>query len=118
MGEQQPDDDSNSIAALFSRLIDDAERFVRAEIRLYRAQFLSRLGEARSAIVLAVVALLLAQSAMIATVLGLLLILRQPLGPVGATIAVVAVSLGIAALLVHLALGKVRRIMEIRDKPE
>jgi len=118
MAELPPDHDSNSIAHLFSRLIDDAERFVRAEIRLYRAQFLSRVGEARIAILLGVIALLLAQSAIIAMVLGLLLILRHPLGEVGATILVVIVSLGIAALLVRIAVTKVQKITEIKDKPE
>ena len=118
MAELPPDHDKNSIAHLFSRLIDDAERFVRAEIRLYRAQFLSRVGEARIAILLGVIALLLAQSAIIAMVLGLLLILRHPLGEVGATIVVVIVSLGIAALLVRIALTKVQKITEIKDKPE
>ena len=118
MAERPPDDDSNSIARLFARLIDDAERFVRAEIRLYRAEFLSRVGEARIAIVLGVVALLLAQSAIIAMVLGLLLILRHPLGEVGATIVVVIVALGIAALLVRIAIAKVQKITEIKDKPE
>ena len=119
MAEQPPEEhDNNSIAALFSRLIDDAERFVRAEIRLYRAQFLSRVGEARSAIILGVVALLLAQSAMIATVLGLLLILRRPLGEVGATVLVVLLALGIAALLVRLAIAKVRKITDMSDTPK
>ena len=118
MAELPPDHDSNSIAHLFSRLIDDAERFVRAEIRLYRAQFLSRVGEARIAILLGVIALLLAQSAIIAMVLGLLLILRHPLGEVGATILVVIVSLGISALLVRIAVTKVQKITEFKDKPE
>lgn len=120
MAELPPGEDSNSnsIAHLFSRLIDDAERFVRAEIRLYRAQFLSRVGEARIAILLGVIALLLAQSAIIAMVLGLLLILRHSLGEVGATIVVVIVALGIAALLVRIAVAKVQKITEIKDKPE
>ena len=118
MAERPPDDDSNSIAALFSRLIDDAERFVRAEIRLYRAEFLSRVGEARTAIILGVVALLLTQSAVIAMVLGLLLILRHPLGEIWATIVVVVVSLGIAALLVRIAVAKVQAITEIKDVPD
>src|SRR5690242_17207208 len=109
MAELPPDHD-NSIAHLFSRMIGDAERFVRAEIRLYRAQFLSRVGEARIAILLGVIALLLAQSAIIAMVLGLLLILRHPLGEAGATILVVIVSLGIAALLVRIAVTKVQKI--------
>lgn len=115
---EQPDHDNVSIAALFARLIDDAERVVRAELRLYRAEFISRVGAARSAIVLIVVALLLAQAALIAMVLGLLLILRHPLGEVGATILIVLVSLGIAALLVRVALGKVRQITDFKDKPE
>lgn len=118
MAERPSDDDRNSIAALFSRLIDDAERFVRAEIRLYRAEFLSRVGEARVAIILGVIALLLAQSAVIAMVLGLLLILRHPLGEIGATVLVVIVSLGIAALLVRIAIAKVQAITEIKDVPD
>jgi VIT1/CCC1 family predicted Fe2+/Mn2+ transporter len=112
MAERSPDD---SIAALFSRLIDDAERFVRAEIRLYRAQAFARLGEARSAIVMVVIALLLAQSAFIGVVVGLLLILRGPLGAAWATVVVVCVSLGIAAVLVRLAIGKIRKVTEIKD---
>ena len=118
MAERPPDDHSNSIAALFSRLIDDAERFVRAEIRLYRAEFLSRVGEARVAIILGVIALLLAQSAVVAMVLGLLLILRHPLGEIWATLIVVVVSLGIAALLVRIAVAKVQAITEIKDVPD
>ena len=118
MAERPPGDDHNSIAMLFSRLIDDAESFVRSEIRLYRAEFLSRIGEARAAILLGVIALLLAQSAVIAMVLGLLLILRHPLGEIWATIIVVVVSLGIAALLVRVAIAKVQAITEIKDKPE
>jgi len=118
MAELPPDDNNNSIAHLFARLIDDAEHFVRAEIRLYRAEFLSRVGEARIAIVLGVIALLLAQSAIIAMVLGLLLILRHPLGEVWATIVVVVVSLAIAALLVRIAVAKVQKIIEVKDKPE
>lgn len=118
MANRPPDDERNSIAALFSRLIDDAERFVRAEISLYRAEFLSRVGEARTAIILLIVALLLAQSAIIATVLGLLLILRHPLGEVWATIIVVIVSLGIAVLLVRLAVAKIEKVTSMGSEPD
>jgi hypothetical protein len=64
------------------------------------------------------VALLLAQSAMIAMVLGLLLILRRPLGETWATIVVVGVSLAIAALLVRMAMTRINKITRIGDKPE
>src|SRR5882757_6898301 len=115
MAEQPPDDDS--IGTLFSRLIDDAERFVRAEIRLYRAQLFHRIGEARTAILLGAAAFLLAQSAIIGMVVGLVLILRQPLGPVGATVVVGGGALIVAAVLARIAIAKIRTITEIKDGP-
>lgn len=116
MAGQPPDE--NSIGTLISRLIDDAERFVRAEIRLYRTHLFQRLGEVRIAIVLGAVALLLAQSAIIGMVVGLVLILRRPLGVVWATVTVGAGMLIIAALLLRIAVTKIRKLTEIKDKPE
>jgi hypothetical protein len=116
MAGQPPDDDS--IGALISRLIDDAERFVRAEVRLYRAQLFNRIGQARTPILLGAIAFLLAQSAIIATVVGLVLILRRPLGPVGATLVVGVGALLIAGLLLRIAIGRIRKLTAIKDKPE
>jgi hypothetical protein len=106
-----PMEDDGSIGALFARLIGDAKQFVRAELRVYRAQLSIRLGGARTVLILGVVALLLAQSALIGLILGLLLILSGPLGPAGATAVVVGVSLALAGLLVRIAITKVRGIV-------
>lgn len=108
--------DDDSIAALFTRAIDDVERFVRAEIRLYRAQFFARVGEARNGILMIMTSFLLAQSALIALLVGLVVILRPSLGAIGATAAVVGGSLAIAGLLGWLAIGKIRRATEIADE--
>jgi hypothetical protein len=116
MAGQPPDD--ISIGALISRLIDDAERFVRAELRLYRAQLFQRIEEGRTAILLIAAAFLLAQSAIIGMVVGLVLILRRPLGAVWATITVGAGTLIVAALLLRIAVAKIRKLTEIKDKPE
>ncbi|OYY72149.1 phage holin family protein [Sphingomonas sp. 28-63-12] len=119
MSDDWPKDEiekDDSIAALFSRLVDDAERFVRAEVRLYRANLFNSLTEARSAIIMLLASLLLAQSAVIALLVGLVVILRRPLGAVGATAIVVVGALVIAALLGGLAIGKIRRATDIKDK--
>lgn len=115
MADERPTEDE-SIPALVSRLIDDGEGFVRAEIKLYRARLFSRLDEARNAIVLVVIALSLVQAVMVAALVGLLIVLRQPLGPGGATAVVVVAGLALAGLLGWLAIGQLRKATEIKDK--
>lgn len=115
MENNQPDDNDDSFVTLFTRLVDNAEGFVRAELRLYRANLFNRLAEARSGIFLALAALLLAQSAVIALLVGLVVILRRPLGATGATLTVVGGAIAIAALLGWLALGRIRKATEIKD---
>lgn len=113
-----PVETDESIVALFSRLVDDAETFVRAEIRLYRANLFSRLTEARTAIVMILTAFLLAQSAIIALLVGLVVILRPILGAVGATATVVVSAITIAGLLAWLAIDKISRVTEINSKTQ
>lgn len=106
----------DSFVELFSRLVDDAERLVRAELRLYRAQLFARAKEARSAIILLAAAFFIAQSAMVAFLVGLLATLRGPLGPIGATLVVVVGAIAIASLMAWVAIGKIRRATEVRDR--
>lgn len=110
----EPEDDS--IAALFARLVDHVDRFVRAELKLYRARAFDRLADARSAVIGLLFAFLLAQSAIIALLVGLIVILRQPLGAVGATAAVVGGALVIAVVLVQFGLTRLRKATDIEDK--
>ncbi|MBS0479142.1 MAG: phage holin family protein [Proteobacteria bacterium] len=116
--EEQPPPEQESIPALVSRLIDDGEQFVRAELKLYRARLLFRLDEARNAIVLAVLALSLVQAVIVAALVGLLFVLRPLLGPGGATATVVAAGLGVAGLLAFLAWRFLLRATEIKDRDD
>ncbi|MEG3144665.1 phage holin family protein [Sphingomonas sp. RT2P30] len=109
--------DPNSIGYLFSRLIDDAERFVRAEINLYRAEAFARINEAKLALLLGVTAFLLAQAALIALLVGLLLIARRLMGPTLATLTVVGGALIVAGLMVAVAVAKIKQITRIKDGP-
>lgn len=106
----------DSFVALFSRLIDDAERFVRAELQLYRAQLFARLKEGRTAIIMIALAFFLGQSAMVAFLVGMVATLRGPLGPAGATAVVVLGALAVAGLLAWLAVGRLRRATEVKDR--
>lgn len=112
--ERAPDEDS--IPALFGRLIDDAEDFIRAELRLYRANLFARLNEARTGIVMILTSFLLLQSAIIALLVGMVVILRPSLGAAGATAAVVGTSVLVAGVLAKLAFDRIRKATEIGDR--
>lgn len=107
----------DSIVGLFTRLVDDAETFVRAEIRLYRANVFSRLSDARTAIIMLLTSFLIAQSAIIALLVGLVVILRPAFGAVGATATVVIGGVSVAGLLAWLAINKIRQLTDIKGKP-
>jgi len=114
--EEEPPPQTESITSLVTRLIDDGEEFVRAEFKLYRARLFSRLDDARNAIILGVVALSLVQAVMVAALVGLLIVLRQQMGPGAATGIVVVAGLGLAGLLGWLAWRQLLKATEIKDK--
>ncbi|CAN5345948.1 hypothetical protein BH10PSE14_BH10PSE14_44130 [soil metagenome] len=126
MDERQPDEaphdgrgrEPDSIGRLFSRLIDDAERFVRAEVNLYRAEAFARVGEAKVALLLGATAFLLVQAALIALLVGLMLIVERMFGPTVATLAVVGGALIVAGAMVAVAVAKIKQITRIKDGPE
>jgi hypothetical protein len=112
-GEPQPDD---SITSLVSRLIDDGEEFVRAELKLYRARLFSRLGEARNAILLAIGAFVLGQAVLVAALVGLLMTLRRLVGPGWATLILVGGGALVAAIMAWAAWSLVKKATAIDDK--
>ena len=117
MEEEKPPE-QESIPTLVGRLIDDGEEFVRAELKLYRARLFSRLDTTRNAIILALVALFLAQAVIVAALVGMLIVLRPLLGPGGATAVVVAGGLALAALLAWLGWRQLLKATEIRAKDD
>ena len=114
-GEPQSED---SITSLVSRLIDDGEQFVRAELKLYRARLFARLADLRTAILLGIGALVLAQAVLVAALVGLLLTLREVVGQGWAALIVVGCGLAITVAMGWVAWVLVRRATEIKDKDE
>jgi len=100
-----PDTDEG-IGTLFTRLIDDGGRLIRAEIELYRQVSIHRLLRSRMAVVLAITAILLIQGSVTALLVGLLFGLARWLGPVGAGVAVCLVGLSAGALLLRSAVRR------------
>lgn len=91
------------IGTLFTRLIDDGGRLIRAEIELYRQMSLHRLLRSRLAVALAITAILLIQGSVVALLMGFVLGLARWLGPVGAGIVVCVAGLAVGALLLRAA---------------
>lgn len=106
-----------TIGGLLSRLVDDSEQFVRAEVKLYRAQAILRLLEARTAIVMLAVALVIVLATAIALLVGMILILVPHVGRAGAVAIVVIVSLLVAWLLIQFGLARLRRATDIDKTP-
>ena len=100
-----------SIAALAGRLVDDGKQFVRAEVALYRARLMPRIGNIRNAAILGVTALFLLQAILTAALVGLILILLPATGAGGATAIVVVGGLAVTALLGWLAWTQLRGAM-------
>jgi ABC-type antimicrobial peptide transport system permease subunit len=106
----QPGTEEESVGELIGRLVEDGKGFARAEIGYYRALAADKLDQARSGLILAGLALLLAVAAAIALVVGLVFALATLVGPGWATLIVVAATLAIAGLLGWLALRHFRRM--------
>lgn len=103
------------IGTLFTRLIDDGGRLVRAEIELYRQISINRLLRSRAAVALAVSAILLMQASVTALLAGLVFGLAHWIGPVGAGITICVAGLGLSALLLRIA---ARRFAAVVDTDE
>lgn len=93
------DDDVPSPAAQVRALVDEVRVLAEAEVDYARARLLYSGGILRSAGALALLALLAFSGAVIALVVGLLLIVDHYAGPVAATVAIFMLFVVIAALL-------------------
>lgn len=106
------------IGTLFSRLIDEGEDLVRAEIDLYREITLNRLLRSRTAVALAVGAVLLAQGAVTALFVALVLGFSRWLGPIGSGLAIAAIGLLVSALLLRSAMKRFAAAAKLQNGKE
>lgn len=95
------------IGQLFSQLVDDGKRYARAEVELYKAKAADKAEPVKWAAIYGGAALTLALSAVTALLVGLILALETLVGPLAATLIVVAATLAIAGLLGWMAYQRV-----------
>jgi len=106
-GDGTPADDG--IAGLIGQFVDDAREVADAEIGLIKARVGSGVARFRDAALLFAVAAVLALAALIALLVGLIAALAPHVGAALATVIVCGTSLLIAAILVLIGTGKLRR---------
>lgn len=109
---------NDSIIGLVTRLIDDVERFVRAEVSLYRAQMLERVNEARGAIVMLVIAFMLAQATLFTFLVALVLIIRRWVGIYWASGIVVILALTVTLILAKAASARLVSATRVSEGDE
>lgn len=106
-----------TIGELFTRLTDDATSYVRAEVALYRAQAGQKALSAGLIAGLFGGALLLAQGAVIALLVGLIMALAATVGIWWAISVVVGATFVVAGVLIKLGLNRVTALLEGGDTP-
>ena len=102
----QHDPADSTIGDLFHQFVDDGRSLVAAEVNLYKQIALTRAGKAKNGLVALVAGGLLAYAALIACLVGFVLGLADLIGPVAGGLIVLAVSGGVAFLLVRFGIDK------------
>lgn len=105
----EPVAETEGIAALVTQLVDDARGLASAEVALVKARVGERTSAYRNAAIFFVVAGVLALSALIALLVGLIISLSTLIGPGLATAAVVLATLAIAGVLAIIGKGRLSR---------
>ena len=111
----EDDQPRESIADLCGELVDDAKELARAEIARVRAIVFRRIVKGRLAILFGVASALLAQSAMLLLLVGMLLYLRRHVGILPATAIVMAAAVAASALFAWLAYRRVKAALSKED---
>lgn len=106
------DPEQEGIGELLTRLADDAKDFARAERDYYYALGRGKLRELRFALWTGAVAAALGLAAAGALVGGSVMTLAPYVGPGWATLIVVGVALGLAAIMARLAWVHIKRILK------
>ncbi len=106
-----------SIGDLFGRLSEDAQALVRAEIALYRMEASRRALSASLALGLVLGALVLAQGALIALLVGLVVLIGRHIGLGWSILLVVGTTLLLAGGMAWLGIRRVEAMIEPGARP-
>lgn len=107
-----------TLTELFRRLLADTEAYIRAEATLYRAQAGRKILSAGVVAALLGAAILLAQAATVALLIGILLSLAPYIGIGWATAGVVLVSFAVVGVLMKIAVVRIDGLIAPKDNDE
>ncbi|CAN5294048.1 hypothetical protein BH09PSE3_BH09PSE3_07790 [soil metagenome] len=113
-GPVASDADRPGLGALFARLVDDGETFIRAEVRLYRAQATRKAFSAGLIVALIGSAIMLTQALLITVSIGVVMILAPKIGMGWAVSIVATVTLILIAICVLIGNARISTLL----KPE
>ena len=108
-----PDADEAAVKSLTSQvtdLIEDVRILARAEVEYYRVKLSVNMAATKRVLALAGIAIICATMAVIALILGLLLILSDYFGPVAATGIVTGSTLLVAVITMGMAIKRAKRL--------
>jgi len=98
----------DGIGDLFRRLVDDAEAFVRAEVKLYRAEAIHRLETYKSLFAMGAIGIVLGLGAVILLLFALVFALAPYTGPAWASVIVAVLSFSLSGLLFTAIFARLR----------
>lgn len=108
--------EEGSIGELLSRLVDDAENFVRAEIKLYRVEAIHKIALYRTLLAVAAVGGLLAFGSVTLLLMALVFALAPLIGAAWAAFLVALIAMLVAGLLIALVTMRIRK--DLGDKQD
>ena len=107
-------ENDTGLGTLLGELIRDARAWASAEVDYYKVLVADRLTDVKLAVALGIAAIVLANAALIALLVGLIIALMTLVGPLLATIVVIGVTLAVAALMGRMAM----RFMRLATRKE
>jgi hypothetical protein len=104
-----------SLSTLFTRLISEGEAFIRAEVRLYRAQATRKVFSAGLIVALVTFAIMLLQALIVAILIGVILTIAPWVGMGWAVVIVSVATLALIAIAGLIARARVRTLLKPED---
>lgn len=99
-----------SLTSQVTDLIEDVRILAHAEVEYYRAKLSVNMAATKRLLTLFGIAIIFATTAIIALILGLLLIVSDYLGPLAATAIVTGMALLIASVTMSMAIKRARKL--------
>lgn len=111
------DEPRPSLSTLFARLVDEGERFIRAEVLLYRAQATRKAFSAGLIVGMVGAAIMFSQALIVVVLIGVIMIITPSVGTGWAVLIVAAGTIVLIAICVLVARARVSALLKPEETP-